>query len=112
MRELLEGACRILVRKRGRAWLTISGIAVGVMMVAIVSVLSAAGRTLVDRELESMGMNGLSVTAADGSYSLNERALTAIRSIRGVGTGMPLSLAGISQAIQWMNGMPSSLTSS
>ncbi len=92
MREWVESACRILARKKGRAWLTVSGIAVGVMMVAIVSVLSAAGRTLVDRELESMGMNGLSVTAADGSYSLNERALTVIRSIRGVDTAMPLTL--------------------
>lgn len=92
MSEWLTNACRVLLRKKGRAWLTVSGIAVGVMMVAIVSVLSAAGRTLVDRELESMGMNGLSVTAADGSYSLNEDALSAIRAIHGVDSAMPLSL--------------------
>ncbi len=92
MRDWFGNACKVLIRKKGRAWLTVSGIAVGVMMVAIVSILSAAGRTLVDRELESMGMNGLSVTTADGSYSLNERALSAIRSIHGVTTAMPLSL--------------------
>ncbi len=92
MGELIAGAFKNLFRKRSRTWLTVCGIGVGVMMVAVVTVLSCAGRHLVNNELESMGVDGLSVTAADGSYVLNDEALSRIRSLSCVSSAMPLML--------------------
>ena len=92
MAELITGAFKNLFRKRSRTWLTVCGIAVGVMMVSVVAVLAGAGRELVDTELESMGINGLSVTAQSGSDVLNEDALTEIRSLSCVSSAMPLML--------------------
>lgn len=93
MGELITSACKNLFRKRVRTWLTVCGIAVGVMMVSLIAVLSNAGRVVIDRELENMGMNGLSVTAADGSAVLNEAALSRIRGLSCVTSAMPLMVA-------------------
>lgn len=92
MAELISGAFKSLFRKRSRTWLTICGIAVGVMMVSIVSVLAAAGRDMVNQELESMGIDGLSITTLEGIELLDEETLTAIRDIPAVSSAMPLAL--------------------
>ncbi len=93
MSELISGAFKNLFRKRSRTWLTVVGIAVGVMMVSVVTVLGAAGRVVIDGELESMGMNGVSVTAADGTTAiLNKEALSMIRSLSCVRSAMPLTV--------------------
>lgn len=93
MRELIGGALKSLFRKKGRTWLTVSGIAVGVMMVSVVSVLGGAGSAVIDRELESMGMNGLSVTAAGGTPILDSHALGEIRALSCVSSAMPLMIS-------------------
>lgn len=93
MGELMSGALKQLFRKKGRTWLTVSAIAVGVMMVAVVSVLSRAGRLVIDRELDSMGMNGLSVTAIQTEPLLDGEALETVRSLSCVTSAMPLSIA-------------------
>lgn len=88
----MSGALKTLFRKKSRTWLTVVGIAVGVMMVAVVTVLSNAGRAVVDKELNSMGMDGLSVTAQEGNVLLNGEALSRIRSIPGISSAMPLMI--------------------
>ena len=88
----MSGALKTLFRKKSRTWLTVIGIAVGVMMVAVVTVLSNAGRAVVDKELNSMGMDGLSVTAQEGNVLLNGEALSRIRSIPGISSAMPLMI--------------------
>lgn len=93
MAERLTAAFKNLFRKRGRTWLTVCGIAVGVMMVSVVTVLGGAGRSLIDTELENMGMNGLSVTAADGTAILDGEALETIRDLSCVTSAMPLMLS-------------------
>ena len=92
MTELIAGAFKNLFRKRSRTWLTVCGIAVGVMMVSVVSVLAGAGRDMVDSELESMGIDGLSVTTQEGTDILDEEVLEEIRSLRCVSSAMPLML--------------------
>ncbi len=92
MWELLSGAWKQLFRKKGRTWLTVSAIAVGVMMVAVVLVLSRAGRLVIDRELESMGMNGLSITATQGEPLLDGEALKTVRALSCVTSAMPLTI--------------------
>lgn len=90
MGELIKGAFRSLCRKRHRTWLTVIGIAVGVMMVSAVSVISTAGRTFVDDELNSMGVGGLSVMAQTGGELISEETLSEIRSLSCVSSAMPL----------------------
>lgn len=92
MGELIKGACCSLLRKRNRTVLTVIGIAVGVMMVAVVSVIGVVGRKLVNDELNSMGVNGLSVMAENGGELISEEALDEIRRLSCVRSAMPLML--------------------
>ncbi len=90
MGELIKGAFRGLLRKRNRTVLTVVGIAVGVMMVASVSVIGVVGRQLVNEELDSLGVNGVSVMAESGGELIGEEALEEIRALSCVETAMPL----------------------
>lgn len=90
--ELMKNALRQLLRKRGRTMLTVGGIAVGVMMVSIVTVIGNVGRTFVDTELDSMGVSGLSVMATTSETMLSEEALEGIRGLSQVSSAMPLML--------------------
>lgn len=78
-------------QKRLRAILTVSGIVVGVALVAVVTVIGEAGKMTVDHELENMGLGGLSVTAS-GDAELCEDGLTALREMNGVSSAVPLML--------------------
>lgn len=78
-----------LGRKRLRTLLTVSSIAIGTAMVVLVICIGGVGTQAVNRELENMGINGLSVSASDG---LTVSALTSIRSLSAVRQAMPLSL--------------------
>ena len=90
MGELIKGAWSHLWRKRQRTWLTVLGIAVGVMLVAAVAVISAVGRAWVDEELNSMGVGGLSVMAPQGGELIGEDTLEELRAMPCVGSAMPL----------------------
>lgn len=96
--ELIKNALRQLLRKRGRTLLTVGGIAVGVLMVSVVTVVGNVGRAFVDKELDSMGVSGLSVMALTNDTMLSEEALQEIRDLSQVSSAMPLMLeiAGIS----------------
>ncbi len=90
--ELIKNALRQLLRKRGRTLLTVGGIAVGVMMVSVVTVVGNVGRAFVDEELDSMGVSGLSVMALTNDTMLSEEALQEIRGLSQVSSAMPLML--------------------
>ena len=90
MKDILQCAWKSLSRKRLRTLLTVSGIMVGVVMVVIVSAISTAGKRAVNAELDSMGMNGLSVSMESGALSMEN--LEVIRQLSGVETAMPLMI--------------------
>lgn len=90
MRDILLCAFRNLSRKWSRTLLTVSGITVGVAMVAIVSMIASLGRQAVDAELDSLGVNGLSVSTAGDGVLLSVEDLEAIRDLSFVETAMPL----------------------
>ncbi len=90
MAELIKDAFRNLIRKRHRTWLTVVGIAVGVLMVSTVSVISTAGREFVNKELDSMGVGGLSVMAQTGGEQISEETLSQLRELSCVQSAMPL----------------------
>ncbi|MCI8554668.1 MAG: ABC transporter permease, partial [Clostridiales bacterium] len=97
MKEIFFCALKSLSRKRGRTLLTVCSIAVGVTMVVIVSFISGAGKNVVNHELESMGISGLSVSTNAAVSDQAEGGLTAsqletIRSLSDVETAMPLMI--------------------
>ena len=89
MKELWHSAWISLARNRLRALMTVCGIAVGTAMVVLISGIGAVGEKAVYRELESMGINGISVSASDG---LTVPCLTSIRELSMVSEAMPLVL--------------------
>lgn len=89
MSGVLRSAWVALRRKRLRTLLTVSSIAIGTAMVVLVICVGGVGTQAVNHELESMGINGLSVSASDG---LTASALSSIRCLSAVRQAMPLSL--------------------
>lgn len=89
MKGVWHSAWIALGRKRLRTWLTISSIAIGTAMVVLVIGIGGVGTQAVDSELESMGIDGVSVSATAG---LSVSALTSIRCLSEVRQAMPLSL--------------------
>lgn len=87
MKELFSGAVITLVRRPLSSVLTAAGIAIGTALVILISCISAIGETLIESELQSMGIDGLSVSASDG---LTEQCLQTIRAIPHVKEAMPL----------------------
>ncbi len=90
MGELIKSAFRNLFRRRGRTVLTVVGIAVGVLLVSLVSVVGNTGETIINGELDNMGVGGISVTSNDGISTLNKEALEEIRRLPFVTSAMPL----------------------
>ncbi len=94
MRDVLCAACRHMIRRKTRTALTVGGIAVGVLMVALVGVIGQAGTQTVGRELQSMGLQGVSVAASSSASAIRQDELEAVREVEGVAEAMPLAIAG------------------
>lgn len=91
MFDVIKGAWRSLRRKGIRTVLTMSGIVIGVSLVSLVTVIGSAGKTTVNRELENMGLGGLSITAS-GNATLETESLNSLRTMEGVASAVPLML--------------------
>lgn len=89
MSGVWRSAWMALGRKRLRTVLTVSSIAIGTAMVVLVIGIGGVGTQAINNELESMGINGLSVSATEG---LTIEELTSIRRLSQVRQAMPLSL--------------------
>ncbi len=90
MKGVWRSAWTALGRGKLRTLLTVSSIAIGTAMVVLVMGIGRLGTAAVGRELESMGINGLSVSASKG---LTYPCLTAIRNVPQVSKAMPLCLS-------------------
>lgn len=93
MIDIIVCAIKNLSRKRLRTMLTVGSIAIGVILVVIVTMISNAGREAVNNELESLGVSGLSISSAgsaNGSTGLSHELLDIIRDTKNVKTAMPL----------------------
>lgn len=86
-----------LTRKMLRTLLTVSSITIGVALVVIVSMISSAGTTAVNSELESLGISGLSISTnstsvASGKTGISDANLKTIRETENVESAMPLMI--------------------
>ena len=84
-------AVKLLTANKLRTFLTVSGIAVGVMSVIIISIIGETGKGKIDVMLANMGMDNIIVTAdAALPDRLAEEDLKKIRRIPEVKNAMPL----------------------
>ena len=93
MTDSISFVFKSLFRKGARTLLTLSGIAVGVASVIIIGAISATGTTAVNNELDSLGMNGLSVMAKASTTvdtALKTQDLEQIRSLSCVEAAAPI----------------------
>ena len=60
--DYLKNAFFHIWRKKGRALLTILGIAIGVMSVVLISMIGDVGKYTIQNELSSMGVDGVIVS--------------------------------------------------
>jgi len=89
LRGVWHSAWIALWRRRLRTLLTVSSIGIGTAMVVLILSISRIGTEAVNHELETMGIDGLSISCTTG---LNDRALTLVRALPSVRLAMPLSL--------------------
>lgn len=92
MLDILRCSIRNLGRKKMRTFLTVAGIAIGVASVVIIGNISECGSSAISTELESLGIDGITVTTTlDASApELAEKELELIRSVKNVDQAMPL----------------------
>jgi len=97
MGDIFFCALKSLFRKRLRTILTAGSITIGVIMVVIVTIISGAGKKMVNSELQSLGLSGISVTTfssntAEAETGSPAEGLEIIRKTKNVSTAMPLLL--------------------
>ena len=77
-------------RSKGRSALTISGIAVGIFSVAVISAVGKTGTDKINRSLDDMGINSVLVEADSAGVSLDESDVAALENVSGIDKAMPL----------------------
>ncbi|MDF2568362.1 MAG: FtsX-like permease family protein [Oscillospiraceae bacterium] len=94
MADCLKNAMRNILRKRLRSVLTITGIAIGVLSVIIISTIGDLGKQTINNELNSIGIGGLAVSCSESATSaeLYTTELNEIKSDDSVFEAMPLML--------------------
>ena len=91
MFDLFSDALKNICRKKGRSFLTMSGIAIGVTSVVIISCISSCGTSAVNNELDSLGLGGLTISAKENTDSpLSDDELQTIRGISNVKDATPV----------------------
>ena len=92
MMETLRSAARSLARRRSQLALTVCGIAIGVFSVLIISSIGSAGQEIMDRELEKLGFDCITVSASQSELNaLDGEALTQVNALEEVALAAPLS---------------------
>lgn len=95
MIEYLFCAIRNLGRKKLRSFLTVAGIAIGVASVIVVGAIGEGGKAAVSQQLDSLGINGLNISARNddsgtGTCVLDDYDVRACMSVKGVKSAMPM----------------------
>lgn len=88
-------ALRNLGRKKLRSFLTVTGIAIGVASVIVISSIGQGGKLMISNELDGLGINGLTIHSQSDDLSqttntLKPDDLKACEKVTGVQSAMPL----------------------
>lgn len=91
--ELIISSFRNIFRKRLRSLLTVSGIAIGVLSVMVISTIGDIGKITINSEIDSIGMGGLTVKSLkSGSTDVFTSQLNLIENSDDVFDAMPLMM--------------------
>lgn len=99
MVDIFKNAIKNIFRKKGRSILTIIGIAIGVASVTIISNISSCGTTVINEELNSLGLGGITISANSspetGDIPLSENELEIINKVSNVKNAMPVIMRNV-----------------
>ena len=87
---MLLSALKGLFRKKGRTFLTLCGIAVGVASVIVINCISQCGSNALTSEIDGLGIGGITVSLKKQSAKLSESELDSIRNMSYVDHAMPV----------------------
>ncbi|MDD6490392.1 MAG: ABC transporter permease [Clostridia bacterium] len=90
MIDIIRNTLRILFRKKGRTFLTIIGISIGITSVILISNISQCGSSALSDEIDGLGMGGLTVSLKNNSAPLTKKELKTIQSLPYVEYAMPI----------------------
>lgn len=79
-----------LFSKKGRTFLTLCGIAVGVASVVVINSISQCGKTALTSEIDGLGIGGITVSLKKQSARLSESELDSIKNLSYVDHAMPV----------------------
>ena len=79
-----------LFSKKGRTFLTLCGIAVGVASVVVINSISQCGTIALTSEIDGLGIGGITVSLKKQSARLSENELDSIRELSYVDHAMPV----------------------
>lgn len=90
---IIKYSIKSMMRKKTRAFLTVIGITIGVMSVIVISAIGETGKSVINNELDSIGVSGLTVSAKQNNvaYNLNTNDLEAVKNEENVQSATPLS---------------------
>ncbi len=90
MLEIIWKSLRGFLKNKGRTFLTLLGISVGVAAVIITMSISNLGKQALGEEIDSLGMGGISISLNDNNAPLTVSELNEIEEISSVKSAMPL----------------------
>ncbi len=90
MSDIIRNALKGLSRKKGRNFLTVLGIAVGVAAVVLISNISQCGSEALSSEIDGLGMSGLTISLRDTSAQLSKNELDMVKRLSYVDYAMPI----------------------
>lgn len=91
MLECVKKGLADLFRNKLRSFLTIGGIFIGVLSVVIISTIGGIGTNEINKQLVSMGMDGVIITGEKSNDTgLSDRDLDIIKDVSTVSNAMPL----------------------
>ena len=79
-------------RKKMRSILTMAGIAIGVVSVIVISTIGEIGKNTINREIDNIGMSGLTVRTIKSGSRLFTTQLNEVKELDSVSDAMPLML--------------------
>lgn len=86
-------AINSIKRKKIKNLLTIISISVGIISITIISIISSTGTNLIENELNTLGINGISISYNNSTEFLDNDDLDTIRTIKNVENAMPILMS-------------------
>lgn len=99
MFDKIKCSFRNIIRKKGRSFLTVLGISIGIMSVIIISNISSCGMNILNNELDSLGLGGILISGNMSEklqrVGLSQDELDIIQKSKNVKTASPIIMKNV-----------------